>query len=194
MFQKPTAAKQLYFDVIPRTVDDYLGFLEAYPLQTWKERLGNPVWHIHSGDAAEARSPRRHDGSRPAPQFPLLCCSILQTVSNDRKPVSSLGVPFAGISFGSPHTHPSLDSLVRYAVAYFRDFVAPKKRYRAADDVDVACLADFIRNLRTCPQTSVQTRSSARSTMSPGPFRDIRTTRQRGQRRRGLECQTNFSI
>ena len=29
-----------YFDVIPRTVDDYLGFLEAYPRQSWKERLG----------------------------------------------------------------------------------------------------------------------------------------------------------
>src|SRR5580692_9654867 len=49
MFQKPMAAKRLYFDVIPRTVDDYLGFLEAYPRQEWKERLGNPVWHIHSG-------------------------------------------------------------------------------------------------------------------------------------------------
>ena len=43
MFQKPTAAKRLYFDVIPRTVDDYLGFLDAYPRQEWKERLGNPV-------------------------------------------------------------------------------------------------------------------------------------------------------
>ena len=33
MYQKPTAAKRLYFDVIPRTVDDYLSFLEAYPRQ-----------------------------------------------------------------------------------------------------------------------------------------------------------------
>ena len=50
MFQKPSAAKRLYFDVIPRTVDDYLGFLDAYPRQEWKERLGNPVWHLHSGE------------------------------------------------------------------------------------------------------------------------------------------------
>src|SRR5208283_2991183 len=49
MFQKPMAAKRLYFDVIPRTVDDYLSFLETYPRQEWKERLGNPVWHVHSG-------------------------------------------------------------------------------------------------------------------------------------------------
>ena len=50
MFQKPTAAKRLYFDVIPRAVDDYLSFLDAYPRQPVKERLGNPVWHIHAGD------------------------------------------------------------------------------------------------------------------------------------------------
>ena len=31
MFLRPTAAKRLYFQVIPHTVDDYLGLLEAYP-------------------------------------------------------------------------------------------------------------------------------------------------------------------
>ncbi len=53
MYQKPSAAKRLYFDVIPRTVDDYLSFLEAYPRQDQKERLGNPVWHIHAGEPPE---------------------------------------------------------------------------------------------------------------------------------------------
>src|SRR3984885_9283236 len=49
MYQKPTAAKRLYFDVIPSTVDDYLALLDAYPRQAAKEQLGNPAWHIHSG-------------------------------------------------------------------------------------------------------------------------------------------------
>src|ERR1700742_2460978 len=30
MFQKPRAAKRLHFDVIPRAVDDYIAFLDAY--------------------------------------------------------------------------------------------------------------------------------------------------------------------
>ena len=70
MFQRPTAAKRLYFDIIPRTVDDYLGFLEAYPHQAWKERLGNPVWHIHSGAPPE---PEALDASRTPPSHNLLC-------------------------------------------------------------------------------------------------------------------------
>src|SRR4051812_22346205 len=50
MFQKPKAAKKLYFDVIPRAVDEYYTFLSASPRQDWKERLGNPVWHMHNGN------------------------------------------------------------------------------------------------------------------------------------------------
>ena len=52
MFQKPKAAKRLYFDVIPRTVDEYLQFLAAYPRQDAKAKLDNPAWHIHVGRAA----------------------------------------------------------------------------------------------------------------------------------------------
>ena len=42
MFQKPRAAKRLYFDVIPRAVDDYLSHLAAYDAEDDK-RLENPV-------------------------------------------------------------------------------------------------------------------------------------------------------
>src|SRR6202034_2506808 len=49
MYREPKAAKRLYFDVIPRHVDDYMQFLAAYPQQGPKEQLGNPVWHIHGG-------------------------------------------------------------------------------------------------------------------------------------------------
>ncbi len=74
MFQKPTAAKRLYFDVIPRTVDDYQGFLESYPRQPWKERLGNPVWHIHAGRRRSLKScPRTGPAKR---RFLSPCCSI----------------------------------------------------------------------------------------------------------------------
>ncbi len=49
MYQKPRVAKKLYFDVIPRAVDEYYTFLSAYGRQDWKNRLGNPVWHMHGG-------------------------------------------------------------------------------------------------------------------------------------------------
>src|SRR5689334_14869286 len=83
MFQKPTAAKRLYFEVIPRTVDDYLGFLESYPRQTWKERLGNPAWHIHSGAPPEPEVLAEAAGQATI-SFAMLL--NLATVSNNENP------------------------------------------------------------------------------------------------------------
>jgi lysyl-tRNA synthetase, class I len=135
MFQKPTAAKRLYFDVIPRTVDDYLGFLDTYPRQEWKERLGNPVWHIHSGAPPEPEA-LAHDGDAQATSVSFAMLLNLAAVANSDNPAVLWGFLRRYAPKTSPENHPRLDSLVRYAVAYFRDFVAPKKRYRAADDVE----------------------------------------------------------
>src|SRR5215211_7786228 len=57
MYREPKSAKRLYFDVIPRAVDEYQQFLDAYPKQEGKHRLGNPVWHIHSGNPPKADMP-----------------------------------------------------------------------------------------------------------------------------------------
>ena len=57
MYREPKAAKRLYFDVIPRHVDEYQQFLEAYERQAPKEQLANPVWHIHGGAPPKADNP-----------------------------------------------------------------------------------------------------------------------------------------
>ena len=48
MFNAPQRAKRLYFDVIPRAVDEYLGQPGKLPTQR-RERRTNPAWHIHAG-------------------------------------------------------------------------------------------------------------------------------------------------
>jgi lysyl-tRNA synthetase class 1 len=147
MYQKPSAAKRLYFDVVPRTVDDYLTFLDAYPRQDWKERLGNPVWHIHDGGPP----PPEHIGTTGTSiSFGMLL--NLATVANSED---------AGVLWGflrryapdvSPKTHPRLDKLVHYAVRYFRDFVLPEKKYRAPDEVERAALMKLSDMLAALPQ------------------------------------------
>ena len=59
MFQKPRTAKRLYFDVIPKAVDEYIAFLDAYHATETSEaqRLENPVWHIHGGKVPDERYP-----------------------------------------------------------------------------------------------------------------------------------------
>jgi len=149
MFQRPTAAKRLYFDVIPRTVDDYLGFLEAYPGQPWKERLGNPVWHVHSGAPPEPETLAHGGAQETSVSFAMLL--NLATVANSDNPAVLWGFLRRYAPQATAENHPRLDSLVNYAVAYFRDFVAPKKRYRLADEVERAALSGVAARLAETP-------------------------------------------
>jgi lysyl-tRNA synthetase class 1 len=155
MYQRPSAAKRLYFDVIPRTVDDYLGFLDAYPRQAWKERLGNPVWHIHSGAPPAAETLERESEGQTTVSFAMLL--NLATVANSDNPAVLWGFLRRYAPSATPETHPRLDRLVNYAVAYFRDFVAPKKCYRAADAVERDALeAVWAKLAALAPQTSAE--------------------------------------
>ena len=52
----------------------------------------------------------------------------------------------------SPQSHPRLDALVGYAVAYYRDFVAPAKRYRVPDDVEREALTKLDAAMAVLPQ------------------------------------------
>jgi lysyl-tRNA synthetase, class I len=139
MFQKPMAAKRLYFDVIPRTVDEYLGSLEAYPRQDWKEKLGNPAWHIHSGEPPAPETLAHGNERQTNVSFAMLL--NLATVANSDNPSVLWGFLRRYAPSATPESHPRLDQLVHYAVAYFRDFVAPKKRYRAADEIERGALS-----------------------------------------------------
>ncbi|HXW71503.1 MAG TPA: lysine--tRNA ligase [Methylocella sp.] len=148
MYQKPTAAKRLFFDVIPRTVDDYLSFLEAHPRQGERERLGNPVWHIHFG-APPPPELLRHGSSQTAITFGMLL--NLAAVANSEDPQVLWGFLRRYAPDVSPETHPRLDRLITYAVRYFRDFVRPAKKFRAPDAIERDALEKLSATLEALP-------------------------------------------
>ncbi|EXL09174.1 lysine--tRNA ligase [Aquamicrobium defluvii] len=141
MFQKPRVAKKLYFDVIPRAVDEYYQFLSAYPKQDWKNRLGNPVWHIHSGNP-------------PAIDLPVPFALLLNlvSVSNAQNKDVLWGFISRYAPGVTPRTHPELDRLTGYAIRYFDDFVKPSKVYRAPDEVERDALAKLSQALADLPE------------------------------------------
>ena len=148
MFQKPAAAKRLYFDVIPRAVDEYLGALDAFGRQGDRERLGNPAWHIHGGapPAPERLAP---EGGGTTVSFAMLL--NLAAGANSEDPAVLWGFLRRYAPGVAPETHPRLDGLVGYAVRFFRDFVRPAKRYRAPDDVERDALRSLDAALAALP-------------------------------------------
>jgi lysyl-tRNA synthetase, class I len=132
MYREPKSAKRLYFDVIPRTVDEYQQFLDAYQRQDQRQRLSNPVWHIHSGNP-------------PKVEMPVSFSMLLTLVSSSNAENAETLWGFIGRYRPgvTPQTNPALNAQVEYAIHYFRDFVQPEKNFRHPTDPERAALIDL---------------------------------------------------
>jgi len=132
MYGKPKTAKRLFFDVIPKNVDEYHQQLRAFDGQDAAARLANPVWHIHRGQ------PPASDMVVP---FSMLL--NLASAANAHDKAQLWGFLRRYAPEASPEANPGLDAAAGHAVRYFEDFVRPGKRYRAADEREAAALADL---------------------------------------------------
>lgn len=132
MFQKPKTAKRLYFDVIPKNVDEYLTFATKFSDQEAKDQLVNPAWHIHGGDV-------------PSGQLPISYNLLLNLVSasNASEPDVLWGFIKRYAPDATPESHPELDRMVGYAINYFHEFVAPTKTFRAPSDEERAAITEL---------------------------------------------------
>lgn len=139
MFQRPTSAKKLYFDVIPKAVDEYITFVEKFPTQTPEQQLDNPVWYIHDGVIPE--------NQHTPISFGLLLNLVNAANTDDHAVLWNFIKQYAPET--SPETSPFLDRLVGYAIQYYKDFVLPAKQYRAPDDRERAALSALATSLES---------------------------------------------
>jgi lysyl-tRNA synthetase class 1 len=125
MYQKPKTAKRLWWDVIPKAVDEYHQQLRAFPDQDEAGRLANPVWHIHGG------TPPASDMVVP---FAMLL--NLASVAGAKDKTGLWGFIRRYAPDASPEANPQLDQAAEFAVRYF----TPSGTERAAMEDLVARL------------------------------------------------------
>ncbi len=140
MYQKPRAAKRLYFDIIPKAVDEYLAYVVKYPAEETKSRLDNPAWHIHSGHP-------------PQNELPISFALLLNLVaaSNAHDKATLWGFIRRHSPDATPERYPLLDHLVGYAIAYYSDFVQPTKRFRPPTNEERTALLALDQALADAP-------------------------------------------
>ena len=137
MYQKPKTAKRLYFDVIPKAVDEYLSHLEKFRDQETDKQLENPVWHIHRADPPHEEA---HLSFNILLNLASVCHSedkavLWHFISRYRPGVSADNAPI-------------LDKLVEYAISYYQDFIQPNKQYRPATVDEATALEDLSDQLK----------------------------------------------
>jgi lysyl-tRNA synthetase, class I len=139
MYQNPKRAKKLYADVVPKAVDEYLTFIDKYENQEIKEKLLNPVWHVHNGNPPKEKS---------IMPFSVLLNLVGTSNATDKE------VLWKFIKKNKKNIkvsdHPVLDSLVEYALKYFKEIVKPKKKHRKPNDREKKALKDLVERLKDC--------------------------------------------
>lgn len=137
VFQSPKKAKKLYFDVIPKAVDEYWTFVEKYADQDGAKALDNPAWHIH-------------EGAPPAETPPVSFALLLNLVSaaGSADPAVLRGFIRKYRPDASEAEIEATDRMIAFAGRYFDRFVKPAKQYRAPDDRERAALEQLSAALR----------------------------------------------
>ena len=141
MYQNPQRAKKLYADVVPKAVDEYLMCIDKFSTQDEKQKLLNPVWHVHNGNPPNEKS---------IMPFSVLLNLVGTSNATDKNVLWKFIIKNKkDIKISD---HPILDSLVQYALKYFNEIVKPKKKYRKPNSKEKMALQDLVKRLKACKE------------------------------------------
>jgi len=138
MFQKPKTAKKLFFDVIPKSVDEYFSFLKKYNQKNNSNDFDNPVWHIHNGN------PPKFDSEI---NFNFLMNLVNVCNSTDKNVIWKFVNEYDKSL--NPKDNPIFDNLIQFAINYYIDFVLPNKKYLKINEKNKIIIKDILILLKT---------------------------------------------
>ncbi len=124
LFLNPKKQRRLYFDVIPKSVDDYLDLLRSYPELDQKSKHESVLWHI---EQMGRQIPPYSSGVN----FSLVMNLISAIGAGDK---SLLMDYISRYDQAASENREVIEPLVDSAMNYFRDFIEPNKKYHTPDD------------------------------------------------------------
>ena len=142
MYPNPKRAKKLYSEVVPKTVDEYLLNIEKFPNQETKDKILNPVWHIHKG------KPPKEKIVMP---FSMLLNLVGSSNANNKDILWKFINRFHKEL--NPKDYPILDSLTEYAINYFEDKVKPNKKFKKPSPDEKKALENLVVRLKKIDQS-----------------------------------------
>ena len=118
MFQKPKTAKKLYFECIPKAVDEYIAFVHSYH-KNEEGKYENPIHYIHYGNV---------------PNFDLngISYSLILNLASVCNPEND-DILWGFIQKYAPHLHKGkykfLDEMVARSINYYTHYIKPHKKF-----------------------------------------------------------------
>ncbi|MCP4668315.1 MAG: lysine--tRNA ligase [Deltaproteobacteria bacterium] len=120
LFHNPKKQRRLYFDIIPKSVDDYLDALREYPALDHTARPDSVVWHMERiGLESQAYTGRIN--------FSLILNLISAIGAGDKDLLGEYVRRYDPETEKNQHV---ISGMIERAALYFNKFIEPKKQYR----------------------------------------------------------------
>ncbi len=132
MYQKPKSAKKLFFDIIPKSVDEYISHCNSFNKLDDQKKFDSPVWHIHSGKPSNFKS-----------DITFNSLTNLVSICNTKDKNIIWGFVNQYDANINPINNPQFDKLIDYAINYYNDFVLPNKKYLDIDNKNKILFEDI---------------------------------------------------
>lgn len=142
MYKKPTTVKKLYFDQVPRHVDEYFQLLKTSYEQDGGKLKENPVWHIHGGKIPAGI------------EMPVAYGLLLNIASAANAQTPDELKAYIADYTKDVKDHKALDKMLGFAINYYKDYIKPFKVYKQPDDREIAVLTELMDGLKAIPESA----------------------------------------
>ncbi len=141
MYQNPRRAKKLFFEVIPKSTDEFLSHANKFENQSLEERTENPIWHIFNG--------KNDIGS-----IPISYNLILNLVSASGKEDPKIILDFIRkykVDINNQSIN-FINKLIKGVIKYNKDIISDKVKYKNPNKDEMVIFNDLIESLKRLPQ------------------------------------------
>jgi lysyl-tRNA synthetase, class I len=139
MYQNPKRAKKLHKEIVPKTVDEYLDFIEKAKSQNELQLLMNPAWHVHNGNIPKEEM---------IMSFSMLLNLVEASNANTKELLWKFVKKYKKNIFEKDY--PIFDKLIGYAIKYFNDVIKLQKNYKSPNVEEKTALNALIKILDNC--------------------------------------------
>ena len=137
MYHNPKRAKRLYFDCIPKSMDEYKKTFENLTSQDQSKKIENPIWHIHHKNI-------------PFYTYPIDFTTLLNLVTALNTTDSVTVKEFVQIYIKeslTKETSKELDEIISLSLNYYKEFIFPKINKRPPNNLEKKAILKLVNHI-----------------------------------------------
>ena len=138
MYNNPQRAKRLYFDCIPRNMDDYRKLFQKAQDQNNESKLENPLWHIHKKKIPEAVYPI---------DFSTLLNLVTALNTSNENTIKEFVQKYLKKQINQD-TATELDNIIVYSIQYYKKFILPNIKKRKPEIYEKKALTELVNEIK----------------------------------------------